>query len=192
MAKTEGAAGKAAKRRAAPITAARRKAFLDMLAETANIAKAAQAAGVERSALYRLRQSSESFHAAWQSAMDQALDTLEATMLERAANGTEKALFYGGKPCGTVRQYSDALGMFMLRAHRPDIYGAAQGASTNGEKDERDAQADEREAIHARLNRMADRLLAGDGASDTGDEVMAHSATDGSGMVAGSADRGKA
>src|SRR3546814_7353658 len=57
--------------------------------------------------------------------MNQALDDLEAVLLERAAHGVEKPVFYGGKPCGKVRQYSDTLAMFILRAKRPNTYGRA-------------------------------------------------------------------
>src|SRR3546814_20489423 len=74
---------------------------------------------------YRLRARSESFRAAWDEAMNQALDDLEAVLLERAAHGVEKPVFYGGKPCGKVRQYSDTLAMFILRAKRPNTYGRA-------------------------------------------------------------------
>src|SRR3546814_11213736 len=57
--------------------------------------------------------------------MNQALDDLEAVLLERAAHGVEKPVFYGGKQCGKVRQYSDTLAMFILRAKRPNTYGRA-------------------------------------------------------------------
>src|SRR3546814_3967998 len=97
----------AASSRSASSPTARRKHFVEVLAQTANVTESAKQAGLDRSAVYRLRARSESFHAAWDEAMNQALDDLEAVLLERAAHGVEKPVFYGGKPCGKVRQYPD-------------------------------------------------------------------------------------
>lgn len=159
MKNTKPVAGKAASRRACPTPAARRKRFIELLAETANVTHSARVAGIERTAAYRLRARSESFRAAWDEAMNQALDDLEAVLLERAAHGVEKPVFYGGKACGTVRHYSDPLAMFILRAKRPEVYGKA-GSVAEEPQIKEDDPVKAREEVHARLNRMADRLKA--------------------------------
>lgn len=168
MKKTKSVAPGAASRGAGLTPVGRRKRFIEILAQTANVTESAKQAGLDRSAMYRLREKSESFRAAWDEAMNQALDDLEATLLERAAHGVEKPVFYGGKACGTVRQYSDTLAMFLLRAKRPETYGKAAGP---GEMPDvvADDPARAQETVHDRLSRIADRLAAGDGAADCGE-----------------------
>jgi hypothetical protein len=117
--------------------------------------------------VYRLRAQSESFRAAWDEAMNQALDDLEAVLLDRAAHGVEKPVFYGGKPCGSVRQYSDTLAMFILRAKRPQTYGKA--GSSDAPDMEEDDPAKARDKVHMTLSRMADRLADEEAASTGGD-----------------------
>ncbi len=94
--------------------------------------------------------------------MNQALDELEAMLMERAMHGVERPVFYGGKNCGSVRHYSDTLAMFFLRAKRPEIYGKAALAAEQPELDG-DDPAKARETVHDRLSRMADRLKVEDG-----------------------------
>src|SRR3546814_15968822 len=70
----------AASSRSASSPTARRKHFVEVLAQTANVTESAKQAGLDRSAVYRLRARSESFRAAWDEAMNQALDALEAVL----------------------------------------------------------------------------------------------------------------
>lgn len=170
MTKQELAVAKTAGQRARTITAARRKRFLEKLAETANITHSAKEAGIARSAAYRLRSQSVSFRAAWDEAMNQALDDLEAMLLDRAVHGVEKPVFYGGKACGTVRHYSDALAIFFLRARRPEVYGRLTATAEQPEPE--DDQQRARAEVHARLNRMADQLLAEEAEMEMTDDGM--------------------
>ena len=43
--------------------------------------------------------------------------------------GVPKPVYYQGKLIGHVPHYSDALLMFLLRAHRPEIYRDRQAAA---------------------------------------------------------------
>ncbi|MBN2140393.1 MAG: hypothetical protein PHV85_05105 [Desulfovibrionaceae bacterium] len=108
-------------------TQAGRDRFLAVLRETANVSAAARAAGISRSRAYQVKDSDPEFAAAWVEALDEALDALEAEALRRAAKGVETPVFYQGRECGSVTRYSDALTMFMLRAHRPEKYSQAGG-----------------------------------------------------------------
>src|SRR3546814_15580157 len=101
----------AASSRSASSPTARRKHFVEVLAQTANVTESAKQAGLDRSAVYRLRARPESFRAAWDEAMTQAPDALEAVLLERAAHGGEKPVLFGGKTLGQGGQYSDQLAM---------------------------------------------------------------------------------
>jgi hypothetical protein len=47
---------------------------------------------------------------------------LAAEAKRRAYNGTLKPVFHKGSVCGHIREYSDQLIMFLLRAYDPEIY----------------------------------------------------------------------
>jgi hypothetical protein len=102
--------------------AKKRAAFIRALKRSANVSRAAVAAKIATSTAYRWRAKNEAFRVAWDDAIDAALDDLETALLERAVNGVEKPIMYGGKQITTVRTYSDGLAMFLLRARRPQIY----------------------------------------------------------------------
>jgi hypothetical protein len=138
-------------------TAERRTKFLDRLAQTANVAVAARSVKKSISGAYQLRRRDPEFARAWEAALAEALDELETVVLERVVNGVEKAIFYGGKQCGTVRQYSDALAMFMLKAHRPELYGRVTALA---EDPDGKAAADSQAELGRRLKALGDRLKA--------------------------------
>lgn len=108
-------------------SAARRKTFLTELRRSANVSQAAGASGASKSALYLWRHKMPKFRAAWDEALEAALDDLEAALRRRAVDGVEQPVFYAGKPCGTVTRYSDQLGMFLLRHRRPQAFGGGGG-----------------------------------------------------------------
>ncbi len=99
-----------------------RELFLNTLAETANVAMAARAADMSRTAVYAERKRNVDFAQSWSAAMEQALDELEMALLERATHGYDKDVIYHGERTDKVRLYSDPLAMFLLRAHRPETY----------------------------------------------------------------------
>ena len=65
----------------------------------------------------------------------EALDLLEAELWRRALKGVARPVFYGGKRCGVIRSYSDQLGMFLLKAHRPERYGQLAKSREEDEED---------------------------------------------------------
>ncbi|RME68413.1 MAG: hypothetical protein D6782_01170, partial [Alphaproteobacteria bacterium] len=109
-------------------TPARQRRFLKALAQTANVSASAAAAGLSRSAVYRQRAGDAAFAEAWDEALNTALDALEEALMKRAIQGVDKPVFYGGKPCGSTRTYSDALAMFLLKSRRPEVYGEVAAA----------------------------------------------------------------
>lgn len=125
--------------------------FLDHLAQTANVSESARLAGVSASVLYKHRAKSATFSAEWDVAINAALDALEQAVIERAKHGVEKPVFYGGKLIGTVRNYSDALAMFMLKAKRPEVYARLHAEAVAQDND--DAA---REEVLRRLDRLDD------------------------------------
>lgn len=103
-------------------------AFLTALALHGNKTLAAEHAGVNRTAIYEARASDPEFAAAWEAAMDEAADRLEAEAWRRARVGVDEPVFgSGGKgvgtvQVGTVRRYSDTLLMFLTKGARPEKF----------------------------------------------------------------------
>lgn len=79
--------------------------FLEVFAATCNVLLSAKGAGIDRDIVYKRRKLDPEFAAAMDSARDDALDTLEAEAWKRA------------------RDTSDNLLMFLLKAHRRELYG---------------------------------------------------------------------
>lgn len=96
--------------------------FIDRLRKSPNVSAAAKAAGYSRGHVYRVRDEDEEFKAAWQEALDSALDTAEGELYRRAVRGTVKKVYYQDKHIDTVREYSDTLLIFLLKSHKPEVY----------------------------------------------------------------------
>lgn len=79
--------------------------FLKSLASSGNVSTAAKAAGITRQAAYKQYATDADFAAAWEEAIDEAADMLEAVAYERAKEGG-----------------SDRLLIFLLQAARPHKY----------------------------------------------------------------------
>ncbi|KQU53085.1 hypothetical protein ASG67_09590 [Sphingomonas sp. Leaf339] len=71
------------------LNAVRRQRFLEVLAATANVARAARETGVEARACYRLRQRDAGFAAAWEAALDEGYARLEALLLAAAMGSAD-------------------------------------------------------------------------------------------------------
>lgn len=78
--------------------------FLATLRNSGNVRLACQKAGIDRKTAYKWKERSREFREQWQEALDDACDVLEAEAWNRARGG------------------SDLLLIFLLKAHRPDIY----------------------------------------------------------------------
>lgn len=135
--------------RAAQLTV-RKARFLKRLRESGNVTQSARLAGLASTTLYRHRTTIASFGAAWDAALAESVDALEAALMERALNGVEKPILYGGEVKVTVRTYSDALGMFMLKSKRPEIFDRPRGAERDPSElgeDEARAEVERRFAL---------------------------------------------
>lgn len=107
------------------------RAFLAVLAQRANVSRAAEVAGVHRNTAYDLKYRDPAFDIAWQDAVDHAVDALQESAWNDAVSGIKRKKFTpGGKPIidpETKQQYfeqetSVPLKIFLLKAHRPDVY----------------------------------------------------------------------
>ena len=99
------------------------RAFLAAFRETGNVRLACEVAKVGRSSHYRWLDKDPEYREAFELAKEDAADILEAEAYRRAVEGVEKPVgWYKGKPGGTVREYSDILLIFLLKALRPEKY----------------------------------------------------------------------
>lgn len=96
--------------------------FLSTLQATGIVRLAAKAANIDKSTAYDHKKSDKAFEAQWVEAVEDSIELLEAEARRRALHGTDKPVFQGGKQVGTIREYSDTLAIFLLKAHRPTVY----------------------------------------------------------------------
>ena len=105
-----------------PLTrVSKRSSFLAAYAELGNITRAAQAAGIPRTKHYTWLKD-PAYAKSFLEAEEIAIERLESEARRRAVEGTEKPVFYKGEECGTIREYSDTLLIFLLNAARPEKY----------------------------------------------------------------------
>lgn len=103
-------------------------AFLEAFADCGNISRACEVADVDRRTFYRRRDADKQFAADVREADKIATGRLEDEAWRRAHDGTERPVFgsggagIGSVQVGTVREYSDTLLIFLLKARRPKKY----------------------------------------------------------------------
>jgi hypothetical protein len=98
------------------------RAFLDSLAESANVTWACKATRVPRATVYEWREADPKFAKAWDEATELGTDALEDEAIRRGHAGVDKPVYQGGEKVGVVREYSDTLLIFMLKARRPEKF----------------------------------------------------------------------
>ncbi len=107
----------------APMPASKVNAFFHHLGRTGSVTVAANRAQLRRSTLYERRQDDEEFAERWARALDLGVERLQDNAMNRALNGTPKPIWRNGQEVGSVRQFDNRLLQFLLKAHRPDLYG---------------------------------------------------------------------
>lgn len=114
--------------------------FITELREHGNVSLAAKHAHITKEMVYALRNESVEFREHWESALDDAVDSLEHAMFTRARDGVVRMKF---GPDGKAlvdprtnefyseRQYSDNIAKFLLSAMRPEKYRDRPPATVN-------------------------------------------------------------
>jgi hypothetical protein len=77
---------------------------------------------VARNTVYERRDADPEFAKAMADAIESGVDDLELEARRRAKDGSLKPVFQGGEHVGDIREYSDTLTIFLLKAHRPEKY----------------------------------------------------------------------
>ena len=106
-------------------TPERQRAFIDALADTGNVTRAAAMVNMSSEGAYYLRRQPEaaSFAAAWSAALDHGVQRMKDIAFERAVEGELIPILAGGKLIGYRRRYNDRLLMFCLRHYGQDAAG---------------------------------------------------------------------
>lgn len=100
----------------------KKRAFLAAYARTGNITQSAAICKIDRSNHTLWMRKDLVYVEAFQQAGLAAADYLEAEARRRAVTGTLKPVFYQGMECGTIREYSDTLLIFLLKGALPEKY----------------------------------------------------------------------
>jgi hypothetical protein len=96
----------------------KRETFLATLAATANVLESCRAVDMTPAGVYQLRKRDPEFRAQWQTALREAYQQLELTLLDRSINGRERPVYYAGEVIGAIHHYPDRLAMNLLMHHR--------------------------------------------------------------------------
>jgi hypothetical protein len=145
------------KRAARDWTKAKAREFLSVLAETCNVTEACRRSGVGMTVVYRRRKLDAAFRAGWMEAVAAAYERLELVMLERAFLGTEKIVTRRDGTQERMLEYSNQLGLTLLKMHRDTAAEAAP-------ESEPENMEEIRERLFNKLERLRQREEArGDG-----------------------------
>ena len=113
--------------------------FLTELASTGNVTYSAHKVKMSRRYMHEYRDAKDEkgnskhpeFCAAWDDAIEISIDILEQEARRRAYEGIDKPVgFYQGISLQTVKQYSNTLLVFLLKALRPKKYMERKELST--------------------------------------------------------------
>jgi hypothetical protein len=111
------------------------RAFLSALAETCNVSEACRVSGVPMTVAYRRRKTDAAFRAGWLEAIGVAYQRLELVLLDRAFNGTEKVVKRRDGSEERMLEYSNQLGLTLLKMHRDTaVESAPESAPDNIEE----------------------------------------------------------
>lgn len=115
-----------------PLPKAKLDAFFHQLAQTGSVSLAAARSQIRRSRLYEMRQDDPAFAERWTNALHLGVERLQDTAMSRALHGMPKPVWRNGQKVGSVQQFDNRLLQFLLKAHRPDLYGDRPGAAAPG------------------------------------------------------------
>ena len=127
--------------------------FLSVLAETCNVTRACEAAGISVTHAYRKRKADAAFRAGWLEAVGVAYQRLELVLLDRAFDGVEKRITRRDGSEERIVEYSNQLAMSLLKMHRDTAVEA-------GNEMPADDLDEVRKRLIAKLERLKKRKAA--------------------------------
>src|SRR5579863_6833509 len=99
----------------------KKQAFLEAYATCCRVDKAAEIAGMNRSNHYDWLESDPEYRKSFAAVKERAIESLEDEAVRRAHEGVERPVTVAGEKV-MVREYSDTLLIFLLKAARPEKY----------------------------------------------------------------------
>lgn len=97
--------------------------FLKKLKSTfGNVSQSAQFAKISRAAVYALKKEDKDFSEKWNDVIESCIEAAEQELYRRSVQGVKTPKFYKGSKIATVKEFSDRLLEFYLKARRPDVY----------------------------------------------------------------------
>ena len=124
-----------------------REIFLAELARVGIVGAACKKAGIGRSTAYKTYKDDPAFASAWDLALDDAADSMESEAIRRGTEGVDKPVYQQGVEVGTIREYSDTLLIFMLKAVRPEKFRDRSEVKRTGKVDVSKLSDDELRSI---------------------------------------------
>jgi hypothetical protein len=148
---------------------ARKRAMLKAFARIGLVTRAALAAKIERTTHYKWLREDPQYAAEFAEANEEFIEKLEEEADRRAVDGTIRPVFYQGSQCGEVREHSDTLLIFRLKALRPEVYRERQEHQHTGRIEQaiRVVQDDDWYGNSHRLAAIAPEQSAGGAASSS-------------------------
>lgn len=138
-------------------TKARRTDFLDMLAATCNVTRAAAHIGVPKARAYALRRRDPQFAELWRQAILMGYDRLEEQLLDHAGGAAPINDITPDPDAVPPQPFDPKLAMDLLRLHRATVEGRAkptQGAVVRASREEAEAALLKKlDALERRLTR---------------------------------------
>lgn len=109
--------------------------FIATYGETLSIARACKEAGVTRPTVYKYLRMDAEFKERFDHAKEDCLDSLQASVLQRARDGVTRVtpILYKGVVVATKveQHYSDRLAEFLLTHQRPEVYNPDRNVNLN-------------------------------------------------------------
>lgn len=111
-----------------------KKRFLESFAMTGNITLSCKTVGIgSRNTIYKWQEDDDAFASAYREAEISSTELMEAEAHRRGVLGYDKPVFQQGAQVGVIREYSDTLLIFMLKARNPDKYRDNANAGASGQ-----------------------------------------------------------
>jgi hypothetical protein len=107
---------------ATSLTAEKRERFLAELRKVPNVTVAARAIEMSRQRMYQVREEEPEFALMWDAAIAEGVEMMEAELYRRGFEGVNKPIVHQGVITDTFKEYSDTLGIFLMKAHAPEKY----------------------------------------------------------------------
>lgn len=114
-------------------TTEKKEEICEAIKLTGNITKACDMCNVSKTAAYDHKEIDPIFSKAWDQAVEDSIELMEAEARRRAVEGVLEPVYYQGVVVGEVLKYSDTLLMFMIKGAKPEKYRDNSSVTIGGD-----------------------------------------------------------